>query len=88
MDRSFSSLLENAMKIPLESFLGNESERNEFHDDLREKGSELLSNSKAAIVLIRNEKNKIENNSGIDDDLKNFCSSIGELLTVCALYYF
>lgn len=76
------------MKVSHECLLGNESEINKFHHDLREKGIELLSNSKAAIVLIINEKNKIGNSSEIDDDLKNFLGTIGELLVVCALFYF
>lgn len=88
MDKNFFLLLKNAMKVSHECLLGNESERNKFHHDLREKGIELLSNSKAAIVLIINEKNKIGNSSEIDDDLKNFLGTIGELLVVCALFYF
>ncbi|XP_078181655.1 16S rRNA processing protein RimM family [Carex rostrata] len=80
MDKNFLLLLKNAMKVSHECLLGNESERNKFHNDLREKGIELLSNSKAAIVLIINEKNKIGNSSEIDDDLKNFLGTIGELL--------
>jgi hypothetical protein len=88
VDKSFSLLLKNALKISHESFLGNGSETNKFIHDLRGKGSELLSNSKAAIVLIRNEKNKIGNDSAVNDEPKNFLNAIGDLLVVCSLFYF
>ncbi|KAJ4768787.1 Ribosome maturation factor RimM [Rhynchospora pubera] len=80
MEKNFSLLLKNAMKISHENLLGKESERNKFHHEMREKGLELLSNSKAAIVLMINEKNKIGNSSEIDDDLRNSLSDIGEHL--------
>ncbi|KAJ1688346.1 hypothetical protein LUZ63_019736 [Rhynchospora breviuscula] len=80
MEKNFSLLLKNAMKISHENLLGKESERNKFHHELRDKGLELLSNSKEAIVLIINEKNKIGNSSEIDDDLRNSLSDIGEHL--------
>ncbi|KAJ3704351.1 hypothetical protein LUZ61_008056 [Rhynchospora tenuis] len=80
MAKNFPLLLKNAMKVSHESLLGKESERNKFHQELREKGLELLSNSKAAIVLIIDEKNKIGYSSEIDDDLKNSLSDIGEHL--------
>ncbi|KAJ4749375.1 Ribosome maturation factor RimM [Rhynchospora pubera] len=80
MEKNFSLLLKNAMKISHENLLGKESERNKFHHEMREKGLELLSNSKSAIVLMINEKNKIGNSSEIDDDLRNSLSDIGEHL--------
>ncbi|KAJ4797632.1 Ribosome maturation factor RimM [Rhynchospora pubera] len=80
MEKNFSLLLKNAMKISHENLLGKESERNKFHHEMREKGLDLLSNSKAAIVLMINEKNKIGNSSEIDDDLRNSLSDIGEHL--------
>ncbi|KAJ3670781.1 hypothetical protein LUZ60_008207 [Juncus effusus] len=78
LNKIFSLLLKNAMKISHESLIGsdNEGNNNKFNSELRAKGSDILSKSKAAFVIVKSQTNKTE--SGFE--IKNYLEGIGEIL--------